>query len=249
MQRAGELDGKVGVGSGASAAAGAARAGAEAAEAVQAEEAVQAAKAGEEHVPLAAAPPPSPPDTKSASLPQVREPSTSPAKADDGLSMGKESNSGELNRSHVGRGEASNTGTGPGLVPFRHPRAPASRPTEELLDSLERFAQLIIKDKETGREYMLAEPHDSSADEASCQTLVDLATNDRRTFLYNTMTDGVPTPRAPDGAMARSAPVPFVDERPSEPRGTAAATLSRLLPTKGWCDSSIMLHQLTVGMQ
>jgi hypothetical protein len=200
----------------------------------------------EAYVPPTAAPPASPLDTRSASLPQVRPPSPATT-TDDGRLMGRDSDNGEWRGSHLGKGEASNTATCTALIPFQLPPAAGSRPTEELLDSLERFAQLIIKDKETGREYMLAEPHDSSADDASCQTLVDLATNDRRTFLYNTMTDDAQTSRAQDGAPITSAPIATVDERPSDPRATAASTLSRLMPTKGWCAPSTMLHQLYGG--
>lgn len=50
--------------------------------------------------------------------------------------------------------------------------------------SIRRLAQLIVKDQETGCEYMIAdfgEPHSSS------QKLVNLSTNETRVFQYNTI--------------------------------------------------------------
>lgn len=52
-----------------------------------------------------------------------------------------------------------------------------------------RFAQLVIKDTETGKAYMLADAVRSPTGSAMSQTLVDLETNDRRTFEYNVLAD------------------------------------------------------------
>ena len=54
----------------------------------------------------------------------------------------------------------------------------------DMHSSIRKLAQLIVKDQETGYEYMIA---DFGAPQNSSQKLVNLSTNETRVFQYNTL--------------------------------------------------------------
>jgi hypothetical protein len=92
-------------------------------------------------------------------------------------------------------------------------QAPLAQPmgVESSATNLARFASMVIRDKETGREYMIADTGDGQ--QLSRQKLIDLSTNEALVLEYDTLD--------PDqqGSHARSARSSQLD--PSAPRSTA----------------------------
>ena len=121
---------------------------------------------------------------------------------------------------------ASDRGTGPARA-SSSAAEPAAVP-----DALQRFAQLTIKDTETGKVYMLAESAVSPTGGGLSQTLVELETNNRQTFQY----DLVSTSGADDSAalQAADAALAGLQESASAGRLQQAHPLSKVAK-KGWC--------------
>jgi hypothetical protein len=104
-------------------------------------------------------------------------------------------------------------------------------------DSLQRFAQLIIKDTESGKQYMLAESAMSPTSGGLSQTLVDLDTNSRRTFQYDTLPDGGTTPRVLDveSSLSNAARAAAANEVHALKGRLQPQRVMRLMPPKDWC--------------
>lgn len=95
-----------------------------------------------------------------------------------------------------------------------------------------RFAQLVIKDTETGKAYMLADSVRSPTGSALSQTLVDLDTNDRRTFEYNVLADerAASAPISANGVSAL---------QQQESQRSNSRSSSKSTNGKSWCEPNI----------
>ena len=110
--------------------------------------------------------------------------------------------------------------------------APSSSVADE---SLQRFAQLVIKDKESGREYMIADAFGGASEgDSTCQVLVDLATNSRRTFLYNTLSDARPV-QLPQSSATSAPEVMGSAGALSSQTGQRSGRRGRLTSSTNWC--------------